>query len=103
MNYELQNLPDDAISLKEIIVLQEEKFQERINYLEEMVRLLKNEIFGRKTEKIIFPDRLQRQLFESIEEPEPGPVRVDCTSDCIQICRWSSIISATKDIQPIGH
>ena len=50
MNSDLLNLPDDAAVLKEIIALhlnKEEKYQERIDYLEQMVRLLQTELFIR--------------------------------------------------------
>ena len=42
MNSDLLNLPDDAAALKEIIgfhLNEKEKFQERIDYLEQMVCL----------------------------------------------------------------
>lgn len=73
MNLDLSNLPDDAAALKEIIafhLIEKEKYEERIDYLEQMVRLLKKEIFGRKSEKHVLPDQEQRQLFDSIETPE---------------------------------
>jgi transposase len=70
MNLDLSRLPDDAAALKEIIVFQQEKYEERIDYLEQMVRLLQKEIFGRKSEKHILPDQEQRQLFDPIKEPE---------------------------------
>jgi len=73
MNLDLSKLPDDAAALKEIIAFHltnEEKYQERIDYLEQMVRLLQKEIFGRKSEKQVLPDHEQRQLFDPIEAPE---------------------------------
>jgi transposase len=73
MNSDLLNLPDDTAALKEIIALhlnEKEKFQERIDYLEQMVCLLQKELFGRKNEKHILPDHEQRLLFDSIEAPE---------------------------------
>jgi len=71
MNPDLSNLPDDAAALKEIIFLLQEKYQEKIDYLEQMVRLLQKEIFGRKSEKHVLPDPEQRQLFDPIQAPEP--------------------------------
>jgi len=38
MSLDLSKLPDDAAALKEIIVFQQEKYEERIDYLEQMVR-----------------------------------------------------------------
>jgi transposase len=71
MNSDLLNLPDDAAALKEIIVFQQEKYEERIDYLEQMVCLLQKELFGRKSEKHVLPDHEQRSLFDPIEAPEP--------------------------------
>ena len=70
MNLDLSKLPDDAAALKDIIVFQQEKYGERIDYLEQMVRLLQKEIFGRKSEKHVLPDQEQRQLFDPVTEPE---------------------------------
>lgn len=75
MNIELSELPDDTSSLKEIITeqhLEHQKNQEKIDYLEEMVRLLKNELFGRKSEVRRYPDTNQLQLFTPPEAP-PAP------------------------------
>ena len=79
MNIELSNLPDDTSSLKEIIAIQQleyKKNQEKINYLEEMVRLLKNELFGRKSEVRREPDQNQLPLFAPPEAP-PAPELVE--------------------------
>ncbi len=70
MNLDLSRLPDDAAALKEIIVFQQEKYQERIDYLEQMVRLFQKEIFGRKSEKHVLPDHEQGQLFDPLESSE---------------------------------
>ncbi len=75
MNIELSKLPDDTSSLKRIITeqyLEYQKTQEKIDYLEEMVRLLKNELFGRKSEVWRQPDASQLQLFTPPEAP-PAP------------------------------
>ncbi len=75
MNIELSTLPDDTSALKKIITeqyLEYQKVQEKINYLEEMVRLLKNELFGRKSEARREPDANQLQLFTPPEAP-PAP------------------------------
>ena len=76
MNIEVSKLPDDPISLKEIIAelqIGYHKIQEQNNYLEEMVRLLKNELFGRKSEIRKEPDANQLQLFARPDAP-PAPV-----------------------------
>ena len=77
MNIELSTLPDDTVTLKEIIAAQQieyQKTQEQINYLEEMVRLLKNELFGRKSEVRRDPDANQLQLFQPGQAPAPEPI-----------------------------
>jgi len=92
MNLDLSSLPDNAIELKEILFSlsanwdeNEKKYQEKINYLEERIRLLQNEIFGRKTEKLIDPRfaRLQMGLFD---EPEAVlPAEVEQADDTVTI------------------
>lgn len=76
MNIELSRLPDDSSALKEIIAVQQieyQKVQEQINYLEEMVRLLKSELFGRKSEVRREPDANQLRLFTQPEVPALEP------------------------------
>ncbi len=55
MKVDLSKLPDDANIGKEAIVSLvgelETSYQEKIHYLEERIRLLQNELFGRKSEK----------------------------------------------------
>jgi transposase len=69
MNLDLEKLPDDARLSKQditsLIDLVEQKYQEKIHYLEERIRLLQNELFGRKSEKRHFEDHLQLPLFQS--------------------------------------
>jgi len=64
---ELTDLPDDALSLKRIISSQ----QQQIDHLQEMVRLLQNEIFGRKSEVLPTVNPNQLQLFSPDEPAEP--------------------------------
>lgn len=71
MVLELNQLPDDAESLKQIITSQ----QQQIDHLQEMVRLLQNEIFGRKSEVRLAIDPNQLPLFTP---PEPvAPIQPD--------------------------
>jgi hypothetical protein len=62
MDLDLKNLPDDASLPKDTVLSLvneievkhneiEVKYQEKIHYLEEQLRLFKNEIFGRSSEK----------------------------------------------------
>ena len=64
---ESNSLPDDAQSLKQIISSQ----QQQIDYLQEMVRLLKNELFGRKSEALPAVNPNQLQLFNPDEPAAP--------------------------------
>ncbi len=66
MVLELTNLPEESQSLKQIISSQ----QQQIEYLEEMVRLLKNELFGRKSEALPTVNPNQLQLFAPNEPVE---------------------------------
>ncbi|MFZ5364992.1 MAG: IS66 family transposase [Patescibacteria group bacterium] len=75
MTIDVENLPEAPSQLKEIIVAQAEKYEAKIEYLEERIRLLQNEIFGRKTEKHPVIDQKQLLLFnppdsETIEESD---------------------------------
>jgi transposase len=64
MDLDLKNLPDDASLPKDIVIsLVDEldvKYQEKIHYLEEQLRLFKNELFGRSSEKRheLHPDQM---------------------------------------------
>jgi transposase len=55
MDVDLKNLPDDASLTKDIVISLvddlEVKYQEKIHYLEEQLRLFKKELFGRSSEK----------------------------------------------------
>jgi len=64
---ESNQLPDDAASLKKIIF----SLQQQNDHLQEMVRLLQNEIFGRKSEVRPVIDPNQLQLFTPAETVEP--------------------------------
>ena len=77
MNIDDITLPDDHDALKAMIIEfaeQHEESKKHIKYLEERIRLLTNEIFGRKSEKQPpEPDQAQLNLFGQAE-PEPAPV-----------------------------
>jgi len=72
MDVDLKNLPDDASLPKDIVLSLvnelEVKYQEKIHYLEEQLRLFKNELFGRSSEKRHAPHPDQRPLFEGDNE-----------------------------------
>ena len=74
-------LPDDPDALKGIILSlaeNEASYKKRIELLEERIRLLTNEIFGRKSEKLPEPDQKQLNLFGQAE-PEPSPIAEEIT------------------------
>jgi transposase len=72
MDFDLKNIPDDASISKQdlvrLISLVEQKYQEKISHLEEIVRLLRHEIFGRKTEKHNPNDHLQMPIFPAEQQ-----------------------------------
>jgi transposase len=94
MDFDPQKLTDDPNQLKQIIALladerrrDQSRYEERIRYLEQYVRLLKNEIFGKKSEKHVLFDDKQRLLFTDedaeprvSEDPLPEPVVVPAHS-----------------------
>jgi transposase len=84
MDVDISSLPDDSTELKEIIISlaasradleeKEHSYQSRIDYLQERIRLLQNELFGRKTEKLPKEDRHQLLLFNEVETAEAAVV-----------------------------
>ncbi len=79
----VSTLPDNTSALKELVgslvdsyTVLETKSQSRIDYLEERIRLLQNELFGRKTEKYQPPekDQLQLCLFDDPDLPVPEEI-----------------------------
>lgn len=75
MNVDLSSLSDDqSLSKKQVLLLLnqlEEKYQAQIDYLEEQNRLLRNELFGRKSEKSVVFDDTQMPLFT---QPAAEPI-----------------------------
>jgi hypothetical protein len=89
MEFELPNLPEkDEIAkdivvalIKEVQAKTQEKYQAEIEYLQEQIRLLRNEVFGRSSEKSIVQDPSQLLLFElpgDASSTDSAPVDVDC-------------------------
>src|SRR6056297_18336 len=81
MDIDAATLPEDPDSLKAMVMALAEKeksYQERIDYLEEHIRLLTNEIFGRRSEKRPEPDEKQLSLFGQAE-PAPEPAEEQIT------------------------
>jgi len=68
MDPDLSKLSDDAHLPKHVIAALADaldlQYQEKIHYLEERIRLLQNELFGRKSEKHYPEDHRQLSLFE---------------------------------------
>lgn len=74
MNYDHSTLPDDASKLKKIILDIQEKFtkvesdyQSEINFLNEQIRVLRQTIFGSKSEKRDVGESTQLPLFDMPE------------------------------------
>jgi transposase len=90
MDLDLTKIPDDARITKQdlacLIDLVEQKYQEKIAYLEERVRLLQNEIFGRRTEKHYPQDHLQMPLFPNAGQE---PSNQDLSNETIVIAEHS--------------
>jgi len=72
MDVDLKKLPDDASLPRDIVISLvddlEVKYQEKIHYLEEQLRLFKNEIFGRSSEKRNEPHADQMPLFDGNDD-----------------------------------
>jgi transposase len=94
MDIDLESLPDDAKLSKDtvislIIEIQEKhnqievKSQEKIHYLEEQLRLLRNELFGRRSEKQFGPHPDQKLLFDDKDSDQLD--QVSSRDDRIQI------------------
>jgi hypothetical protein len=84
MKPDLANLPDDArlskhdiASLLEVV---EKKYEEKIHYLEERIRLLQGELYGRKSEKRYPEDSRQLPIFEQDRGVEPIPA-ISCIKE----------------------
>lgn len=71
MFFDVINLPDNPAHLKEVITSLNAiciSSQEKIQFLEEQIRLLRNEIFGRSSEKRpVEANALQRSLFDETD------------------------------------
>jgi transposase len=91
MDVDLKNLPDDAVLSKETVLSLidglEVKYQEKIHYLEEQLRLLKNELFGRSSEKRHEPHPDQRFLFDG--EDDQGVGKTPTSDETIAIAAHS--------------
>ncbi len=78
MNLDLSNLPDQTFTKDDIASLLV-CYQEKIHYLEERIRLLQNELFGRKSEKRYPDDHQQLPIFEQPPDPtdaeHPAPAK----------------------------
>jgi transposase len=65
-------LPDNSTFSKDEVVSIVNGYQEKIHYLQERIRLLQNELFGRKSEKRYPDDHRQLPIFDqSIDELSP--------------------------------
>lgn len=73
MRLDVHSLPDDPTELKHIIATLSSSYQDKLHHLEEQVRLLRNEIFGRKSEKHLPPqNERQQRLFDETDGGSEG-------------------------------
>lgn len=77
MNADLSSLAEDALIPKQDVAALATKYQEKIHYLEERIRLLQNELFGRKSEKHYPEPDLQLPIFADEADPAPEQSRDD--------------------------
>jgi transposase len=63
MNLDPSNLPDDRTFSKDELATIVIGYQEKIHYLQERIRLLQNELFGKKSEKRYPDDHQQLPIF----------------------------------------
>jgi len=68
MNPDLNSLPDDAVIPKQVVIDLLLRQQEKIHYLEEQIRLFKNELFDRTSEKRLDPNPNQLPLFDTDDD-----------------------------------
>jgi len=81
MQVDLKNLPDDASLPKDAVLSLVTKYEEQIHYLQEQLRLLRDELFGRRSEKHHGPHPDQRLLFDDkdahgLSEAPPGDDKI---------------------------
>jgi transposase len=80
MDVDLKSLPDDASLTKDMVLSLvneiEVKYQEKIHYLEEQLRLFKNELFARSSEQRFKPPADQLPLFNGDDDPGAGDSRI---------------------------
>jgi len=76
MHNDPSHLPDDSAQLRDLLAafkLDLEKSQEKIHHLEERIRILQNELFGRKSEKHYPEDHRQLPIFEARADDAAPP------------------------------
>jgi transposase len=64
MEVDLKSLPDDASLPKDAVLSLITKYEEQIHHLQEQLRLLRGELFGRRSEKQHIPHPDQKLLFD---------------------------------------
>jgi transposase len=97
MHNDQSNLPVDNAQLIELVAafkLDLEKSQEKIHHLEERIRLLQNELFGRKSEKHYPEDHRQLTIFDAQADDAARP----CVNDTIVIAAHSRKKSGRKPL-----
>jgi len=96
MKLDVANLPEDPIQLKQIIVNLDKNYQDRLSYLLDQVRLLQNQIYGKKSEKRLCLDDKQICLFN--EAQVDNHPQADETAETIQVASHSRVKRGRKPL-----
>ena len=86
MNLMPEDLPDDPVLLKQMLLealsrqqVTAEAYQTHIVDLKEQIKLLRDRLFGRKSEQTVEPNTPQLALFNEPEsEPMPNTPTIPC-------------------------
>jgi len=87
MDVDLKSLPDDASLPKEVVISLVEKYEEKIHYLEEKLRVFQQELFGRRSERRTGAHPDQLPLFE--DDNDQGPEQERTAQETIVIAAHS--------------
>ena len=100
MKPDFANLPDDVRLSKHdiasLLELVEKKYEEQIHYLQERIRLLQGELYGRKSEKRYPQDHRQLPIFE--QDRDAQGVLQPVIDDTIVVAGESKNINLLKNI-----
>ena len=82
MNSSTNTLPDDPVFLKQMIATLHEQHEQQMSILLEQIRLLRQELFGKKSEKLPADSTVvQLPLFDLPEPEHIEPAKVQIPDD----------------------